>query len=395
MKKVLSLALAIVMATVLVFIGCAKPAPTPQPTGTEGLPKELFFSCYDVGSTGYMQVSAFADAVLKKYGTRIRLLPSGTSIGRLIPLVSGKVSLAGAGSEAYCSTEGILDFATREWGPQDFRAAWASVNMWSVHVRGDSDVVKGEDLRGKKVGWVVAGPTNNVKTAAALAFWGMTWDDVEKVKFPSYGACNEAVVEGLVTIGSTVPTASWAYKLEAMPGGIRYIEMPASDVEGWKRLKAIYSYAEPWHCPLGAGLSEQNRAWLPAYRYPQWLCYADTDPDYVYNLCKAVDETFDMYKDAHPLSPTWAPETSMLPPCEVPYHEGTIRFMKEKGLWTAEHDAWNEARIKHLKEVQAFWEEVWDMPEAQGLKGAAWVKFWKEQRDKKFGKDSMWEAGLE
>src|SRR5690606_19055583 len=48
------------------------------------LPSTMIWSTYDVGSTGYVEASAIADAFGKKYGSRIRLQPSGTAIGREI-----------------------------------------------------------------------------------------------------------------------------------------------------------------------------------------------------------------------------------------------------------------------------------------------------------------------
>ena len=50
--------------------------------------KRALWSCYDVGASGYTQASSIADAMLKKYGTRVRLIPSGTGIGRLMPVVT-------------------------------------------------------------------------------------------------------------------------------------------------------------------------------------------------------------------------------------------------------------------------------------------------------------------
>ena len=57
------------------------------------LPANMHWSCYDVGSGGYIQASAIADGLLKKFDCRVRLIPSGTSIGRLFPLMAKRVSV--------------------------------------------------------------------------------------------------------------------------------------------------------------------------------------------------------------------------------------------------------------------------------------------------------------
>jgi hypothetical protein len=78
-----------------------------------------------VGSTGYVHVSAMADALLKKYGTRVRLMPSGTSIGRLMPLETKRVEVGWLVTEANFAAEGIYDLASYEWGPQNVRVILA------------------------------------------------------------------------------------------------------------------------------------------------------------------------------------------------------------------------------------------------------------------------------
>ena len=63
------------------------------------LPSTMIWSTYDVGSTGYVEASAIADAFGKQYGTRVRLQPSGSAIGRVKPLIDGRVSHAWLANE--------------------------------------------------------------------------------------------------------------------------------------------------------------------------------------------------------------------------------------------------------------------------------------------------------
>jgi len=51
-------------------------------TALPNLASTMIWSTYDVGSTGYVEASAVADAFGKKFGTRVRLQPSGSAIGR-------------------------------------------------------------------------------------------------------------------------------------------------------------------------------------------------------------------------------------------------------------------------------------------------------------------------
>ena len=77
------------------------------------LPKTMVWSTYGLASSSYPEASAFADALMKNYNVRVRLKPSGTGIGRLLPLKKKRVSIAFLGSESFFASEGIYDFAAR------------------------------------------------------------------------------------------------------------------------------------------------------------------------------------------------------------------------------------------------------------------------------------------
>lgn len=93
------------------------------------LPDTMTWSSYDVGSAGYAEASAIADAFGKQYGTRVRIQPSGSAIGRLQPLLSGRADYAFLATETFFAAEGIHDFSTRRWGPQDLRAVAGRLHL--------------------------------------------------------------------------------------------------------------------------------------------------------------------------------------------------------------------------------------------------------------------------
>ena len=72
----------------------------------EGLPDTLIWSTYDVGSTGHTEASAISDALTSAFGTRVRLLPSGTGIGRVLPLTTDRADAAWLANELYFATRG-------------------------------------------------------------------------------------------------------------------------------------------------------------------------------------------------------------------------------------------------------------------------------------------------
>ena len=92
------------------------------PAFSQELPDTMVWTSYDVGSAGYAEASAIADAFGREFGTRVRIQPSGSSIGRLQPLLQGRADYAFLATEAFFVSEGAFDFSTPEWGPHQLRA---------------------------------------------------------------------------------------------------------------------------------------------------------------------------------------------------------------------------------------------------------------------------------
>ncbi|MBC8418154.1 MAG: TAXI family TRAP transporter solute-binding subunit [Pseudomonadota bacterium] len=344
------------------------------------LPKTMIWSCYDVGASGYVQASAIADAFVKKYGIRIRLLPSGTSIGRLMPLTTKRVICGFLANEVFFAVEGLYDFSTIEWGPQDLRVLLAHPTTIALATTKESGIKAIKDLKGKRVSWIPGAPTLNIKAEAFLAFGGMTWNDVNRVEFPSYGAACKALIEGKTDASVVSTSASIMYELETSPRGLFWVQFPPSDKEGWDRMLKIAPFLSPKKETVGAGISKENPVYLPGYRYPMITVYANADPEWVYNFVKALDQTYPMYEKAHAVMPDWKISESGVPPADAPFHVGAIKYLKEKGVWTAKDDEWNKARLGQLKKVQGAWEKTVAEAEAKKIKSKEFPEFWMKQR---------------
>ena len=56
------------------------------------MPSTSVWTAYDLGSSGYVEASAIAEALMKTNPIKVRIVPSGTSIGRLLPLKQGSAT---------------------------------------------------------------------------------------------------------------------------------------------------------------------------------------------------------------------------------------------------------------------------------------------------------------
>ena len=338
------------------------------------LPKSMTWSSYDVGSAGYAEASAIADAFGKKFGTRIRIQPSGSSIGRLQPVLSKRADIGFLATETFFASEGIHDFSTRRWGPQDLRVVAGRPSSFGIFTAADADIHTLQDLKGKRFAYVAGNPSINVKCDAFLAFAGLTRDDVDAKMFPTYANAMSSLARNEADASCTTTTPSHVYELEQSPRGIRWLEVPADDEEGWKRLRAVAPFFQPYTETVGAGISEENPVDILAYRYPVLVVRSDTDADLVYAFTKALDETYDMYKDATSVMPRWDLKQAGVPAADAPFHEGAIRYLKEKGIWTDEAQAWNEARTKRLNVLRDAWKKA--VAEGDGKSDEEFAAIW-------------------
>jgi len=362
------------MCSAALILGATNVAHAEEPQ----LPDTMTWSSYDVGSAGYAEASAIADAFGREYGTRIRIQPSGSAIGRLQPLLSGRADVGFLATETFFAAEGLYDFSTRRWGPQNLRAIAGRPSSIGIFTAKDAGIKTLEDLKGKRFAYVAGNPSINVKCNAFLAFAGLSKSDVEAIMFPTYASAMSSLARGQADASCTTTTPSHVYELAESPRGIRWLNMDPNDKEGWDKVNNLAPFFAPYKETIGAGISEENPVNIMAYRYPVMAVRADMDADAVYNMLKAVDETYPMYKDATAAMPRWDIHKSGVPAIDVPFHEGAIRYLKEKGIWTDEYQAWNDARTARLNALLEAWPKA--VAEGKGKSDEEFAKIWEKHR---------------
>jgi len=361
------------------------------PALAQRLPSSSVWTAYDLGSSGYVEASAIAEALMKAGDIRVRIVPSGTSIGRMLPLRQGRATYGFLANELYFSTEGLYDFAAQGWGPQDVRIVLGRPATNGLAMARDTGVVTMSDIRGKRIGYVRGNPSVNVKNEAYVAFAGLTENDIEVVWFGSYNAMKTAVLNNQLDGFSSVTLSANMREIEASPRGLTWPPFPASDREGWARMNGILDFLEPRRETAGAAVPAEGVE-LIGLRYPMITTYAGTSADEVYALCAAIEANMDSVKASTGTGELWHPKVSGLPRGDAPWHEGTIRFMKEKGWWTDEAQRWQDARLARLKALLAAWPKAEaDFKAhvaAEAAKGnrvegdQAWETFWLAARDR-------------
>ncbi len=340
------------------------------------LPRTVSWTAYDTGSGGYNQAVAIGSAMRNALGTELRILPGRNDIARQVPLRQRRVDFSATGIGAsYFSQEGVFEFGTAEWGPQDVRVLIASNDDGNlgIGVAADTGARFVEDLRGLRVAWIVGAPALNENITAMLAFAGMTWDDVERVDFPGFGASWEGIINNQVDAAFAATVSGPAYQLEASPRGLTWIEFPHDQTENWERMNALAPFYAPNMATEGAGISEDNPHEGAAYPYPVLISYADQEEALVYNMTRAMVELFPEYADAAPGASGWDLERQNFE-WAVPYHPGAIRYYTEIGVWSDAAQAHNDALIERQRVLREAWDEYTATDPAEDDFAQGWME---------------------
>ncbi|MGJ3258521.1 MAG: TAXI family TRAP transporter solute-binding subunit [Rhodospirillales bacterium] len=353
------------------------------------LPKNMAWTAYNTGTTGYNQSVAIGKALKDKYGVTLRVVPGKNDISRLTPVKAGKVGYSANGIATFFASEGVFQFADPAWGPMPIRvllSASGSAGL-SVAVAADKGIKTYADLKGKRVGYVRGGDALNVGIEGMLACGGLTWADVEKVEFPGYGAAWEGMVNDQVDAMFASTLSGPTKKLEASPRGIYWPPTPHGDDKCWDGIKKVAPYFVPRMVTKGTGISAEKPYEGPAYPYPILMTFASQDTTEVYSLTRALVEEYDNYSNAEPAAKGWALENQLLD-WVVPFHDGAVMYLKEAGVWTDAHQAHNDKLIERQKVLADAWAGM-----DKGMEGDAFTKKWLEVRAaalSKAGFDPIW-----
>ena len=109
---------------------------------------------------------------------------------------------------------------------------------------------------------------------------------------------------------------------------------------------------------------------------------ADWDTELVYNYVKWMDENYDLYKDNHAWCKYMTLDTTMevVETYYVPAHDGLVKYLQEKGLWTPAHEARQQQNIELLDRYIEAYQTAIKMADDKGIDvqpdGDEWIEFW-------------------
>lgn len=343
------------------------------------LPGQIAWTAYDTGSAGYNQAVAIGSALKEELGINLRVLPGKNDVARTEPLRQGKVDFSATGvGGSFMAQEGAFEFGDKRWGPQPIRVLLANnggaINL-AVGVAGDIGVKEFSDLKGKRVAWIKGAPALNVNTTAYLAYGGLTWDDVEKVEFGGFGDSWKGLVNNQVDAAFASTNSGMAYEAAASPRGLIWPPIDPDNKEGIARMRGVAPFFVPNKAMVGANIDGGPGYQGAGYAYPVLIAMDTQDADFAYNMTKAMVELFEKYDGKAPGIGGWALAKQDFE-WVAPFHEGAIRYLKERGVWTDAAQANNDKLIARQKALAAAWKAF----QEKGVADDDWAEAWAEAR---------------
>ncbi len=224
-------------------------------------PKTIAWSAYPTGTGGYSQAVAIGNILQRQYSTNLRVIPGRNDVSRLATLRAGRVHFSAGGSESVYAQEGILNFASKIWGPQPVRALLSNYSdacSFSFATAADANINTVADMAGKRMTFVQGAPSLNNATAALLSYANLTWDDVTAVEVGGYNASIDAILNNRADAAGGTCNSPPFLRVEASPRGLHWPEFPHDDAEAVARVRDRL----PWYVPHvaieGAGIPDQG-----------------------------------------------------------------------------------------------------------------------------------------
>lgn len=335
----------------------------------------------------YAPTVAWAQVMEKMTEMKVRAIPESSEAMTARWLKEGRVDiqLSASSSVAEYFMVGGGQYATRDGGPFQLGYVYiADMADRGYIVRGDSNIKTIYDLKpGVRVAVYTAVPATVAQVHALLAWVKLDPKDVVFVPFGTYGANIKSVAEGKADVAFASAMAPASVEAEAGPHGIRWLELPPGDREGYKRALAHRPTMVLGKIKGGVKSAIGVNSFIAPFGA---FVRADTDPELIYHLVKWLDEKFDAYKDKHDACKRMHIDNlkQTLDNLPIPAHEGVVRYLKEKKMWTTENEVWNRYNIDLLTRYEKAYKEVIVKADEKNIKidykNKEWIGLWENYK---------------
>jgi len=307
----------------------------------EKLPSVINVGNLPVGAPGVVQTMAVSDAISKDFGLSLKCRPYSSDVAKYKAYEAKDIAsmYTSVGSHQYYLL-GLELF--HGWKPKKTRVFWHAFPVWAgAGVAGNID--NWGDLPGKRWAYPAYGPGHLGLMLSYFAYHKIDPNSLTKVPASSYTKAIEMVKDGqadIALITVTCPKTTEAVSL----GKMKILGFgPPDEKEAWARLRAITpGYGPRW---ADLGCVKENPLWMSGGSYG-YQALDDLDENLVYALTYGFHKTYPKWKDVS-LEASYASLEETLninnwKQLGIPFHRGAIKYFKDIGAWTAEHEAYQD-----------------------------------------------------
>jgi hypothetical protein len=261
----------------------------------------------------------------------------------------------------------------------------SGLSSTSYAVLGNSEIKTPYDIKpGMKMLLITIAEEPQLAMLALCAWGQVNPNDITWVPVNNVAQMTRMLMDGVIdlTYANTV-SPGW-YEAEAAPSGLRWIPLDAeNDPEGAERYLQ-WSPSSTFGISTG-GVPSSEGVPMVVGVIP-YITRADSDPELVYRIVKWMDENYDRFKDGSP----WAKAStidnlmSLANSHYEPIHDGAVRYLEEKGLWTEELEARNKYNIEQMTLWVEAYQTAINMADKQDIlvspDNDEWQEFWESYR---------------
>ena len=381
-----SLVLVLVLIALPFMVDRAKPALAASPAWQ--WPKLVSVGTPQLGTAQYANTLAWGSLMEKDTKMSVRLSSLAGTVDRYKVVKSGAVTFVTIWpSDSKFGLEATGGYASEDAGPFEMRVFWTSnIAYWGFPVLANSPVKTLQDLKGRKIAWYEGSPMFVAAVRAALAYAGLSTTDVTVVPVGDYAHNIKGISERRFDTAFVCPSSGLTYELEGTPGGIRWlpISTPKENPQGiarWLKMNPVETFGK---CSIGVKSSIGIHMVLQPQYY---VTRADTDPELTYRMTKWIANNYTRYKDANVAAKTLDLNTfkeSVVEKIFIPVHDGVLRYLKEKNMWSAEDEARQSKYIALIKQYVEAYDTAIKTAKEKGMatnhKNKQWVELWEKYK---------------
>jgi hypothetical protein len=220
-------------------------------------------------------------------------------------------------------------------------------NAIGLTVAADSGIYKYSDLKGKRVAGNLPTPSLQLQTEGLLANGGVSWSEIKAIPVSSVAEGVKAVIDGRSDSSATCAIGMPITEELHAKKGARILPIDPSP-EAVNRVRAKFPGYPVKVTPGPGRTGVEKEQYLWAYDI-YVIAREDLPEQAAYQAVRALWENYKDLGAIHVLLKDWTPDKFVTKEALIPYHPGTIKFYKEKGVWTDEMEKLQTALLSKKK----------------------------------------------